>query len=264
MSTDQDDLYELLRLLVEHLGPWTELIEAPPPACNPGGDLAGDDAQTAPYHVSHTAWHALAVAVAHGRCLRSSLIGEQAEDRISMRIDPYGQAAMVRGAIENAARAVWMIGPESRLTRVTRRLAQEMKEIDHSYRLRQLVGKPHKRTREEREEQLRSLATAASVPSANLKQTLRWPGYAKIVREAGGLVQLGADPAEVAWSACSALAHGDLSGTLGLLEKQILATNDGVHSGLITGSIGGLRWTTWVAVLMIDRGFQLYRLRATR
>jgi hypothetical protein len=77
-----------------------------------------------------------------------------------------------------------------------------------------------------------------------------------------GLTVLGADLADVIWSGCSSIAHGDLSGTLGILDKQIVARDKGVAYARVTGSISGLYWTTAGAVRMIEQGFNLYRHRA--
>ena len=60
------------------------------------------------------------------------------------------------------------------------------------------------------------------------------------------------------------MAHGDLSGTLAMLDKEILARDKGVAYALVTGSISGLYWSTAGAVLMTEQAFNLYRRRATR
>jgi hypothetical protein len=123
---------------------------------------------------------------------------------------------------------------------------------------------PAPRTRDQREQQLRDLAVAAGVPDPDVKKALRSPQYNDIVREAGDLTLLSDDLAEVIWSGCSSLAHGDFSGTLSMLDKEILAREKGVAYARVTASIGGLYWTTVGAVLMIERGFNLYRQRAAR
>ena len=45
-----------------------------------GSALAGDDAETAPYQLSHATWHALTVAVNHLSCFLDSLLGDLKED----------------------------------------------------------------------------------------------------------------------------------------------------------------------------------------
>jgi hypothetical protein len=137
-------------------------------------------------------------------------------------------------------------------------------EAHHSYRLRELAGAPGRRTKDQRVQQLRELAVAAGVPDPDVKKAVTPPQYSHIVREAGDLTVLGADLADVIWSGCSSIAHGDLSGTLGILDKQIVARDKGVAYARVTGSISGLYWTTAGAVRMIEQGFNLYRHRAAR
>jgi hypothetical protein len=266
MSADeQQDLRKLLQLL-ERAMPWEQLTGNPSNEwqVQVGSALAGDDAKTAPYQLSHAAWHALTVAVNHLSCFRDSLLGELKEDHLTARIHTHAQSSLVRGAIENSARAVWLLGPAKRQTRVSRRLALEAMEVRSSYRLRTLARAPANRTQQERENQLRELAVAAGVPASDVKKTLRSPRYHDIVREAGDQMVLGADITEFIWSGCSSLAHGDLSGTLGLLNKEIVARDKDVAYTRVTGSISGLYWSTVGAALMIEHGFNLYLDRAAR
>jgi hypothetical protein len=127
MNADEHrDLRKLLELL-ERAKRWEELTGNPSDTWQApaGSALAGDDAKTDPYQLSHAAWHALTVAVDHLHCLRNSLAGERENDRLSVRIHTHAQSSLVRGAIENGARAVWLLGPATRLIRVKRRLSLE-------------------------------------------------------------------------------------------------------------------------------------------
>ena len=99
---------------------------------------------------------------------------------------------------------------------------------------------PGRRTKDQRVQQLRELAVAAGVPDPDVKKAVTPPQYSHIVREAGDLTVLGADLADVIWSGCSSIAHGDLTGTLGILDKQIVAREKGVAYARVTGSISGL------------------------
>ena len=92
------------------------------------------------------------------------MAGELENDRLPVRIHTHAQSSLVRGAIENGARAVWLLGPATRLIRVKRRLSLEAMEAHHSYRLRELAGAPGRRTKDQRVQQLRELAVAAGVP----------------------------------------------------------------------------------------------------
>jgi hypothetical protein len=262
-ADEQQELRKLVQLL-ERAQPWEELTGNPSDIwrVQPGSALAGDDAKTNPYQLSHAAWHALTVAVDHVHCLRTSLLGELKGSHLLVQIHTHAQSSLVRGAIENGARAVWLLGPATRLARVKRRLSLEAMDVRHSYRLRELVKAPTPRTKEQRERQLRDLAIAAGVPDAEVKKALNSPQYKDIVREAGDLTVLGADIADVIWTGCSSIAHGDLSGTLGMLDREIIARVNGVAYARVTGSISGLYWTVVGTVVVIEHGFNLYRQRA--
>jgi hypothetical protein len=255
---ENQSLRNLVELLNRSVAPWVALIESRDAwQIQKGSPLVEDDDQTAPYQLSLSVWHALDVGVDHLRCLQSSLM---------VQIHTHSQFSLVRAGIENGARAVWMVGPANRLTRVAHRLALEAMELGPAYRLWELVGTPPPRTKEERYKQLRSMAITAGVPKADVKEALRPAGYSAIVREAGELIlpgPRGADAAEAAWRGCSALAHGDTSGTLGLLDREVVATSDGVNTTRVTASIRMLYEFASIAVLMIDRGFTLFQQQAT-
>ncbi|MFI7596726.1 hypothetical protein [Actinoplanes sp. NPDC049681] len=263
-DNEERDLRKLLSLL-DKVDAWREMTDRPGAAwqVQPGSPLAGDDAKADPYQVSHSAWHALTVAVDHMQCLRSSLVSELTDRSASIRIHTHAQSSLIRGAFENGARAVWMLGPPMRLARVTRRLSLEAKEVRHSARMRELVGQPGPRTVEQRERQLRDLIINAGVQPDDARRALRSPQYSESVKAAGELTTLGADLAEVVWSGCSSLAHGDISGTLGLLDKEIVERVGDVNHVRITGSVSGLYLCTLASFAVINSGFDLFKARSS-
>ncbi|MGR6913627.1 hypothetical protein ACU635_05185 [[Actinomadura] parvosata] len=266
MNTDeQRDLRRLLDHL-ERLEPWQKLTgeDSGRWKIDPRSPLAGDDAKTHPFEVSHSAWHALTVAMDHIGCLRSSLLGQLDGNRLEVRIHTHAQSSLLRGAVENGARAVWVLGPKDRLTRVTRRLALQFKEIKDSERLRELLNKPASKTLQERQQRLVDLLASAGHPAEEAAKTLKTAAatYSAIVREAGELTpRLGSDVAQAVWSGCSALAHGDTYGTMSMLDKEIVSRNDEIALVRVTGSISSLFWCTVAATLVIERGFQLFQER---
>lgn len=264
VNADEEGLLRRLMELVYSRGRvWGRLIDTRDAwQVQPGSSLAEDDVRTAPYHLSHSAWHALTVGVDHFRCLHSSLAGEIRGNMASIQIHSHAQFSLVRGAIENSARAVWMLGPTDRVDRVSHRLALEVMELNPSYRLLELVRKRAPRTKDERYEQLRQMAIAAEVQEADVNRVLNSARYFKIVREAGALISIGADFAEVVWRGCSALAHGDIAGTLALVDREEVARSDGVTTVRMTGSIGVMYAFADTAATMIDRGFTLYQQAA--
>ncbi|MFH8939517.1 hypothetical protein [Streptomyces griseosporeus] len=230
----------------------------------PRSSLAGDDAKSDPYQVSHSAWHALAVAVDHLQCLRSSVLAEQSATHASTVIHTHAQASLVRGVFENSARAVWLLGPANRIERLTRRLTLQAKEVEHGHRLRELANQPSAKTKQERLQRLEDLLVGAGVPQEQAPKAMKArPSYKRIVREAGQEMPMGADVAELIWSACSSLAHGDTTGTLAFLDRKIIETDGTVALAEITGSISLLFHATYFAVRMVDRAAALYQQRAT-
>ncbi|MFF1682269.1 hypothetical protein ACFVYG_40250 [Streptomyces sp. NPDC058256] len=74
---------------------------------------------------------------------------------------------------------------------------------------------------------------------------------------------MGADQAEVIWSGYSSLAHGDVYGTLSLVERNILETQGRVSLTALTSSPANLFRATDRTVAMMQRGFALLKDRAT-
>ncbi|MET9108350.1 hypothetical protein [Streptomyces zhihengii] len=229
----------------------------------PGSCLAVDDAASHPYRVSHSAWHALTVAVDHLQCLRSSMMTADDAKHASTVIHTHAQATLLRAVFENSARAVWLLDPVDHLERITRSLRLQFKETKNGHRVRDIVGAPSLRTQEEACQRLDDLLVAAGGARDTARKTLKnAPTYKDIVREAGAATGIGEEIAELLWSACSALAHGDTTATLLFLDREIVQTDGDVGLMKVNGSIPLLRHVTLVAVQMLDSGFSLYAQRA--
>ncbi|WP_327256556.1 hypothetical protein [Streptomyces sp. NBC_01244] len=168
----------------------------------------------------------------------------------------------MRGAFENSARAVWLLAPGKRLTRIQRRLAVQADNNTYSDRMHQLLGTPPTRTTVDRAKEITDLAVAAGIPQSDVKRELSF-GYKKMVRTAGEhLPGVGADEAEAVWSACSALAHGDVH-SMGFLEREIVAQVGNVALTKLSTDSKIMVWVTTRAVQMAAYGFQLYKERTT-
>jgi hypothetical protein len=266
-GVDADEERELRLLLswLDRADRWQSLTDADRSdwRVQPGSALAGDDFRTHPFPVSQAAWHALSVAVDHLGCVRSSLIESRDGDQVSTLIHTYAQFSLIRAAVENSARAVWLLGPRSRQTRMSRRLALQAKENKSSDRIRELVNQPASQTKEARLQRLADLLIAAGMPASETKAALRAPTYKEIVRGAGDFTTLEADLTEIVWSGCSALSHGDTYGALSIVDREIVAREKDVALVRFTGSIRNLFWCTVASVIMIEHGFQLYKIRGT-
>ncbi|MFF3968001.1 hypothetical protein ACFYZI_41425 [Streptomyces griseorubiginosus] len=267
MTDEKDDqfLRQLLTLLEgtrrfdtytsENKGQWQ---------VQPRSSLAGDDAKSHPHQVSHSVSHALTVAVNHLQCLRSSVLTKRGAKHASPFIRTYAQASLVRGVFENSARAVWLLGPANRLERLTRCLRLQANEVGHGDRLRELAKSQSVRTKKEHLGDLEELLVEAGALRGDARKALNdRPSYKRIVREVGLELPMGADAAELVWSACSSLAHGDSIGTLTLLDRKIVESDGTVGLAEITGDVSLFFHVTYLAVRMVDRGVRLYEQRAT-
>ncbi|MGN5381019.1 hypothetical protein ACQ4WX_39350 [Streptomyces lasalocidi] len=190
--TAEIDEQEVLRALLtrmERAKAFQELTSTPEPAwtVEPGSPLAGDDAKTAPYHVSQLAWQALLVSSDHLHCLRRSLIGDSPSKHITFTMHIYAQATLLRGAYENAARAVWLLAPKVRLTRIQRRLSLHMDDNKHSDRMHELMEQTPARPLADRTQHLVDLAKAAGMEESTLPKAIRFPGFKEMVRVAGAI-----------------------------------------------------------------------------
>ncbi|MBG0831618.1 hypothetical protein HS041_28205 [Planomonospora sp. ID67723] len=264
VDPDDKDRRRLLKLLKE-VPHWEELVDATPHLWHvqPGSDLAGDDAKTAPYQSSSLARHALAVAVDHLGCLRASLLREANPSEAVVYLHLFAQFTLVRAVIENAACAVWLLGPDDPLTRISRRLALQVKQVKNTDNLYTVLGHQHDKTLHEREEEVRDAGVRAGVPKEQVKKTLKAPDYSVIVQEAAAFTSLPPDTAELAWRGCSGLAHGDMDATLFFTDQQAEITLPDPDMTMIrfTGSLGLLSMFTHIAMIMANRGLELYNER---
>lgn len=262
-TAEEDQYLKRILALLDSARPYESLTQSDSKEwqVQPGSALAGDDAKTDPYQVSHNAWIALTVAVDHLHCFRSTFADDPRDNSVAITLHTHGQYSLLRGAFENSARAVWMLGPAQRLERVQRRLSMQAGENKNSDRMNALLQQQPKRPLDVRMQQLTDLVIKAGTDPDNAKKALRPPTYSEIVREAGTLTPMG-DQAEVVWSSCSSLAHGDTYGTLSVLERTIVGTQGHVNLAQITSSPKVLFWATDRTVAMMQRGFDLFKERS--
>ncbi|MFI0983648.1 hypothetical protein ACH4SP_42445 [Streptomyces sp. NPDC021093] len=198
----------------------------------------------------------------HLHALRTSILGIEPSGQVTATLHTHAQATLVRGVIENAARAVWLLAPVDRLVRVQRRLALQHKDVRSSTNLHELLGAKQPRTRKDRETELRQLAIQAGTPAQAVKAALRAPEYTHIVREAGDHIGPGAYTVAL-WSGCSSLAHGDISGALIFLPRQTVSQDENMMLAQVTGSFSLLRHCTAAGLTLLHSASSLYRQRAS-
>jgi hypothetical protein len=229
------------------------------PAPRDGSDLADDDASLHPYQVSHAAWAAISAAVSHLGVLRDSLFTPAGPARVTARIHTHGQLALVRGALETASRAVWLLEPDDRQVRLLRRLQQEWAESRQIEEVRREMGEPAK-SKADRFALLSPLAQQAGIDLAAIKEAAE---YTTIVRAAGQHIDIDPAVTVVIWKACSSLAHGEARGQIAYLTKEILGeSSPGVAQVQVTGNLLLLTAGVHAAVGMAKTALDLYAKRS--
>ena len=272
--SDEDEQYQrkLLDLLNESQSFEAYMADVPAWRVEDHSSLAADDQRIHPYELSHAVRHSLVVAIDHLRGLRQQMVtGPVPQERrkrrrmhVQLGLAPYAPLTMARGAIENAAKAVWMISPPGRLDRVKRRIGVRAGELDNAHQLHKTIGVDPKIPLEQRRQELLDLLTQAGVPEHEATEFVKKPPkHRRIVREAGESTPLGRDLV-ILWSMCSAVAHGELTATLGLLEREVIRRENGVVLARVTGQWSLVFWAALAARDLIARGLNLYQERARR
>jgi hypothetical protein len=229
------------------------------PAPVDGSDLTDDDSSLHPYQVSHAAWAAISAAVSHLGVLRDSLFTRTGPANVTARLHTHGQLSLVRGALETASRAVWLLEPDDRQVRLLRRLQQEWDESRQLEEVRREMCEPAK-SKAERFAQLSPLAEQAGIDPAAIKDKAE---YTTIVRGAARHTDIDPAVTVVIWKAGSSLAHGEVRGQIAYLTKEILGeASPGVAQVQVTGNVLLLTAGVHSAVGMTKAAFDLYAKRS--
>jgi hypothetical protein len=177
-----------------------------------------------------------------------------------MRLHTHAQFTLVRGALENSSRAVWLLEPDDHRERVRRRLRQARAETTDLDQVRKLADQPAPRSKTERLAEIADLAGSANVDPREIPDR---PGYATMVEVAGKYVLSDPDAAVVIWKACSALAHGEMVGLLAYLDKDVVGeAAPGVAVARVTASVPLLRAGVSAAVMTTKLAHEFYAKRS--
>lgn len=214
----------------------------------PGSRLARDDDATTPFDLSHAFTHSLRGATDHLLSLRDLLTALRANS-------PF---TLLRSAIENAAEALWLVAPDDRRERITRRLrianadAKDQAEVMARIRGESLADA----WLAEKKARLAALAATAGLPTGEpLGAPASWRSIVNAADEC--LVASGRTrnvDARLVWNAGSGFAHARLWATLELLERgaQVdLARPDAVRVEL-SSSYNALALFSDVTVCVCD------------
>lgn len=250
-SNDAADLADLLRLL-NQVEKWsartnaqTRHLETPASSA-----MGGDDQRLKPYHISHASWASLSHAGDHLLALRALLSAGL--------IPMFAPYTLIRGALENASMAVWLLAPSSRAERITRRLQVAADDIRNGERARAITGDKGPKTRERRLAEVEQIAAKCGIDG---KAATTRATYSEIIKTVG-------DPGQVtvlAWNTCSGIAHGDFWATAAAMRMVGLPVGGSPDVGTyqVTANMKLLRYFATFAVYMTNRGWGLYDQRSS-
>jgi hypothetical protein len=145
----------------------------------------------------------------------------------------YAQLTLVRAGFENASQAVWLLQPDGRRERVLRRLQQEYEEVRQLDKVKAEDSQQLQPSPAERRAELAARFQALGITAAEINDG---HDYSAMVEAAGERIGIGRGRALLIWKACSALAHGEVRGSLNYLSKRIF---DGASPDMALGQVGG-------------------------
>lgn len=218
-----------------------------------GTPLFQDDLQTIPENISHRVTSRIDVAADHIDSLRLSLLQDQ-------QLAPaYAMYSLLRGAVESAATACWLVFPESSETRRLRALRVGHHEAKDLETYRKVQREQHPDLFEPSDEPPQTTASRELLSRLGFNPDKNRLTYLRIMQDVD--LEIGDVPGrawwfeiENCWRLCSAMAHGRGWAQSTVLTMDIVATNEASQSvtARFRPSIKWLAWATVQAVAMMD------------
>ncbi len=149
-------------LLDEDVTTWLTLVSTPG-SPQPGSALDSDAQATAPYFGWHIAAGSVGVAVAYLDTFRQQLGREHS------RLHPHPPIALLMGALEASALAVWLVRPDEPAVRRGRALAawwSDLADRDGYERAERYKPAPPAKSAADRQAEVRKLAATLGLPSS--------------------------------------------------------------------------------------------------
>ena len=176
------------------------------------------------------------------------------------QLHTHGQFTLVRGALENASMALWLLEPDKSAERILRRMQEDWNERRELDTVRKETNIPASKTPEEYKREAVALLTRVGANPSQLKQ---WPGYGEVVKSAGAKLPTGSKTAFIIWKACSALAHGELRGIAAYLDlKPIDPSTPNAQVHQVTTSVLLLTRGATTAIAAVGAALNLYSQRS--
>lgn len=258
---EQRDLH-ILQAALSQVDGWLASGDRPGwGTAEPGSPLDGDDRKADPFHVSHAVASAIHVAVDHADALRRVITGCDTCNPQQVTLGLNSNYSLLRGALENAARAVWLLAPSARSERVLRRLRLQASNVLSSDKAARAIGDTMHNARNDRLARIREIAARAGLDA---QLAVKPPPSLAAIHTAGEYISRDEGAAlhtEALWRACSGAAHGDTWAGLSLHDNDIVSRDGNVAILQITAATSLLTTITTETFVVIDAAHRLFGLR---
>ncbi len=222
-----------------------------------GSDLHADDARSEPFHVSTMAAVAIGVAVDHLEMLKGTTNPSGDLDTPSLTFHMGAHWTLLRAALENTSKAIWLLGSADSDERITRALRLQVDNIKHSDDAAKVLGAKMFQPRAERLHRVKEIAKGCGISATKAQERIKYP---ELVRYAGDFRQDDlANLMEFLWRACSGAAHGDGWAVLSLQNRKIIdQLNPGLGLVQLGPDIVALAQVTGVVVEAVEAAIGLF------
>ncbi|NMN94821.1 hypothetical protein [Antrihabitans stalactiti] len=170
-------------------------------------------------------------------------------------LQPFVPYLLVRGALETAATAVWLLKPDASIQRLERRAAIEEddgKELGNALRSRGIAGAEDEI--ESRKRGFESILTTRELDA----QRCKWHGYSAVIKDIDE--NWGTSKSvEAAWRTCSGMSHGKFwAFTAVTAATDTQSTGSGSATATFTPSYHPLAQVLGITVAILQRADRLY------
>jgi len=161
--------------------------------------------------------------------------------------------------MENAAAALWMLGPKSRNERLIRRFRWLMQDA----RQKDAVLSVTTKTTAAYDQRHETLLPLLAQNGLELADCVRRINFREVVREAAGYTEhLSADACEIRWRILSAMTHGDLWASMSVTDREERGEKeDGVVRLRLTSSVDRVAHFGLVVYDLLKPAYVLLDLR---
>lgn len=243
----------------------------PPP---PRSVMGVDDRVASPVLFSTIAGYALTVAVDNLKGLIALL-----ESGDGITLYAVAQYPLIRSAIESAAVATWLLGPEDRRTRMLHLLQTEMDGLIYDARLikrvslvtpedsaeerrkRNQIQRAARRSHEETKESLAAIASRHGIAFEEYEKGQ--PTWMTLIEEATQWAYVSrADMGPTTWMALSGLTHPSTTrGLMSSVVEEFEPPVDDLHTVRLSGSVQSVNMGIAAALIFLNRAEELNRRR---